>query len=155
MINAGEHGYFFALWRGKSGDYTEYGLSNIAYGRSDKRDSKSLWKRYKKLANDYSPYVLKEGNFPKIVRFEDLNNPLSIEAVTEEYLIKTFGQDSKFVQAEIQTVKESFAHNHKLKQVIPWAYSSGGIDFPEIWDSHIRYRRSPSKSNFVSRRIDK
>jgi len=160
IIDAKEHGYIFALWKGRERvDSPRFhrplwivGLDNMPLheecGKSSNRLKCSIGTAQNYKTSNYYEN-LSEDRFPYLVRFADLGDPSSFEVFLPEEMESIFGDGAHMVGATVEATREKVSSPHVL-DLMPWLAESR---FQRI-ASHERRAMSSQERSEVAKKIN-
>jgi hypothetical protein len=124
VVDLGKRGALFALLRGKKlGDDYGYGIVFNAFGyRAGSLTPEGI--RY--FSQKTGSVVLEPENYPQLVRFRDLHDPMSVEEITVEttndnsakQLEEAFGSGVKIKQITLEMTKDDVTS--EIAKWLPW-----------------------------------
>lgn len=95
----------------------------LAYGRVSplmlQRFEASEWREERKLANQTKPTImLSKDDYPLLVRFRDIRDPKTVEAVDADNLPASFGLGVRLKRVTLQTTDDPLTHT--LRSRLTW-----------------------------------
>jgi len=93
---------------------------------------------------------LEPSQFPLVVRFDSLKDPLSVKEVNPQDLSADFGPDARFISIDIKKTDEPLSYG-SVSKVIPWINSSKNLFYIDGVEELHGISQRLSQYDFVSK----